>query len=430
MKAKILFIFWLGLILCQNSVSREMTQTELKLYHFVLSSQIRNHKYDSYLGSWPTVATVENIFDFEMTSSFEIVQILLMLRAIEEAVSIPDEKAYLNAFDLGYRQLDQYLNHNKFFNDPDGSINFYPFLSHQLKIRGYPSVARDLAFRFLGFPMQDLNVPNDLDCSARTFALVHDLPEKLKWSQAFPQTAGKWIDINRRKVHPSEFWKQKDSGAFLTWIEEDSSPGKTSRIIGGVNDVDCVVNLNVLEALGISEQNKEMHESVLQAKENSCKMINKVMFEGINGSIRRCSVYYQRPSQVLHSYSRATVALQSYGVESNCLQISKSHAIRMALELAENQIRFISPKNQVLTKAELVVALKLLIPIDGRPSNSQKILDKLEGHLRSNIRYIDRQTAFIPAKDSMYFFKYRNFKIEFWSKAYSTALVLLALTLP
>ena len=60
----------------------------------------------------------------------------------------------------------------------------------------------------------------------------------------------RYRDIDRRWEYPSDGWKKKNSGAFLTWLKDEnldaraSFDTKTGTIPYGVNNVDCVVNAN------------------------------------------------------------------------------------------------------------------------------------------------------------------------------------------
>ncbi len=65
-------------------------------------------------------------------------------------------------------------------------------------------------------------------------------------------------DINRngKKEDPRDHWKEKNSGAFFTWLKYDTLPLFSQPYQGeiplGYNNVDAVVNANVLLALGLT----------------------------------------------------------------------------------------------------------------------------------------------------------------------------------
>lgn len=64
-------------------------------------------------------------------------------------------------------------------------------------------------------------------------------------------------DINRqgKKDDPRNYWKEKNSGAFFTWLKHDTLPlfsqPEKGEIPLGYNNVDAVVNANILLALGL-----------------------------------------------------------------------------------------------------------------------------------------------------------------------------------
>lgn len=406
--------------------TKEMTVLQKKLYQYIVDTQIRNHVYPSYVGSWPTQAKVAHLVDFEMTSSFEVTQILLFLRSISNYVTVPNRSELNDVFNLGYRQLDEYLRESTLTKEPPGSINFYPFLNAEKQMRGYPSRKRDLAFKILGLPIKDADIPNDWDCSARTYVLLHEKPKYSNWASSFADSVGQWVDMGRERIHPTETWKTPDTGSFLTWAEPDMNSQRFSRIPDRVNDVDCVVNLNILEALGISESYQPLPQHTRIAKNNACKMINSVISEGFKGSANRCSPYYNRASQVLLSYVRAFKTLEN---GENCLSSSKQEALKMALDLAKLAIPGAYPHNSIHEKAELVIALKSLVPASDRTPEVNQAIGTLLEQLKKPIQHNGR-VAVMKTVDSMYYYYYRSYYIEFWSRAYSNALVLLAMVMP
>lgn len=402
---------------------RTLNPVEKKLYESVLFSQIESHKYFSYVGSWPTYARFINLIDFSMTSSFESVQILLFLQQAEQFAELPYPEKLADVRERTYRLLKRYINESILTGEPRGSLNFYPFLDPVLHRRGFPSVPRDLAFKVLGYPLSDANVPNDWDCGARTYVLTHERPEMQAWTSHFPNNVSQWVDKGDRPRFELYPWKKPNSGAFLTWAEPDRLENPSSRILDQLNDVDCVVNLNILEALGFAEKKMELAPQTIEAKENSCRLINTLMSEGPRGGIQKCGVYYQRASQVLLSYARATEAM-GHQSESNCLASSKNQALQIALQLAKEALRRGSPATR-LERGELLISLKTLTSPEKRSPQERKIIQKLSGQIQSEL---EKSTA--SQARSMYVYRYRGWNLRFWSPAYDNSLFLYSLVRP
>ena len=112
----------------------------------------------------------------------------------------------------------------------------------------------------------------------------------------------RYRDLDRRWEYPSDVWKKKNSGAFLTWMKDEnldaraSFDTKTGTIPYGVNNVDCVVNANVLFSLGLTENKStagylESTEVVADAIENK--------------SWPECGTYYPQNMMFPYAISRA-----------------------------------------------------------------------------------------------------------------------------
>lgn len=104
------------------------------------------------------------------------------------------------------------------------------------------------------------NIPNDADDTALAVALWHHTGRRTAALRPVDAEIlaelGRHRDLNRSKEDPRNGWKQKNSGAFLTWLKDESKPVFASPESGviplGVNNVDGVVNANVVFALAIA----------------------------------------------------------------------------------------------------------------------------------------------------------------------------------
>jgi hypothetical protein len=105
------------------------------------------------------------------------------------------------------------------------------------------------------------NIPNDADDTSTAVAFQHF------YSRFYPKSGVKpdihalkrisdFRDLNRAREDGRDCWKQKNSGAFLTWIKDENASVFSNPEIGiiplGVNNVDVVVNSNVVFAMAVT----------------------------------------------------------------------------------------------------------------------------------------------------------------------------------
>jgi hypothetical protein len=147
------------------------------------------------------------------------------------------------------------------------------------------------------------NIPSDADDTAlaliaqKTFG-VPDPEEHEKLSNILLAHR----DLNRQFEDTRDSWKGKNSGAFLTWLKDESLPisegfnPRTGTIPFGVNNVDCVVNANVVFALGLIGMGD--HPAV----EQSLRALNRsVALE----AWPRCGLYYPHKMMLPYTLTRA-----------------------------------------------------------------------------------------------------------------------------
>lgn len=114
-----------------------------------------------------------------------------------------------------------------------------------------------------------------------------------------------WRDMNRTKEDGRDAWKGGQSGAFLTWLK-DEDLDRDHRFLQpeagvmplGVNNVDCVVNANVLFALGLAKLGIEADEAI----ETSSKLMLKV---AAGKHWPQCGLYYPQKMLFPYAISRA-----------------------------------------------------------------------------------------------------------------------------
>jgi len=105
------------------------------------------------------------------------------------------------------------------------------------------------------------NIPNDADdtSTAVSFQLMYNA--RFPGSDVRPDFAAlekisQFRDVDREREDGRDGWKGKGSGAYLTWMKDESQPVFDRPEIGviplGVNNVDVVVNSNVLFAMALT----------------------------------------------------------------------------------------------------------------------------------------------------------------------------------
>ena len=103
------------------------------------------------------------------------------------------------------------------------------------------------------------NIPPDADDTALAMIAYRLFPDaQAQEVEALSQVLLDHRDVSRAFEDTRDRWKGHNSGAFLTWLKDESlsiqeafRPGGGTMPFG-VNNVDCVVNANVLFALGLN----------------------------------------------------------------------------------------------------------------------------------------------------------------------------------
>jgi hypothetical protein len=267
---------------------------------------------------------------------------------------------------------------------------------------------------------QAFDIPSDLDTASQADLWIGRRSGRAEFRRSYPGMLGEWVDAGRTRQHDSEeAWKKAGSGGFLTWNDLDREARATSRIPGGVNDVDCVVNLNVLDSLAVRRADPTdqaaLPPKTAAARDAACALVRKAVEDG-KGAV--CSVYYDE-SHVLMAFARAL----SDGAD--CLEPVRGVAYARVRERAAAALT----GADAVTLAELLVALRLLDPGSGDP-----LAGALERRLQGMIESDDDEQASLPEG-----FLFRGtfhpalgpaVSVTWTSRAMSTALALWALTLP
>lgn len=406
----------IDLLLSSNiSAKIPLPSLESKMWNYLVLSQLSNNDTIRTKGEWPSYSRFHgtNIHSLE-SNSFITTQLLLALLELNTQYELPKfENVAKNANDF----LDTFIGDANKTNEPEGTIAYWPLIEtpNGKWIRSFSAK----------FPYRDLkifNIPNDLDASANLYSWYIKTNQKINYLDGFEQTVGLFVDNDRRNIYPNDLnWKSRNSGAFLTWAEPDKTSTSDSRIFNGINDVDCVVNLNILTALLNAQNNSHQFSSITtNAMKNSCNLINNVV---IQNKIDQCAVWYDRPSQFFTAYSKAFLAQPN---SESCLNNSKELADIKLITFAQQSLTKI---NNLTETAEYLAAIKRMISANERSPQVIKLINNLDTKLRANI-IEESNIASLNSTESLFIAKMGPIKVEWYSEEFSTAIALLALRLP
>ncbi|MCF8357470.1 MAG: hypothetical protein K9H26_01840 [Prolixibacteraceae bacterium] len=135
-----------------------------------------------------------------------------------------------------------------------------------------------------------LNVPNDADDTSLAVAMQklycleksRNNPKRFAAEACFVDTnalylMSEFLDKNRTMADDRNTWIGKNTGAYLTWLKSEDEPTfnncETGVIPLGVNNVDCVLNANVLFAMGLNNLTS------LPGYEETVKLLHRVVKE-------------------------------------------------------------------------------------------------------------------------------------------------------
>lgn len=124
------------------------------------------------------------------------------------------------------------------------------------------------------------NLPNDADDTSIAVAFEFLYAKRFPNSSIKPDISAlrevsRYRDLGRKKEESRDSWKEKHTGAFLTWLKDENIPvfqhPEDGIIPLGVNNVDAVVNSNVLFALSLTNSQK------LPGYQSSISLVSKVI---------------------------------------------------------------------------------------------------------------------------------------------------------
>ncbi len=411
-----IFVFLIFILSSNLWAKSKLPLLEEKMWRFLRETQVRDQKIIRTKGGWPSFSRFRGTqIKSQESNSFVTIQLLVALSNIESSYELEGFKESAIAANIF---LDQYLADSRLTNEPAGTMAYWPLIKT-------PSgkFIRSFSTSFIYRNLAAFNIPNDLDVSANYFQWIFRQNSHLNFQHDFAKTSGEYLDLAPRAQYSNDKkWKSPDSGAFLTWVEADKNKFNGTRIFGGINDVDCVVNLNILTALLTYQNHRgELSPETANGLIASCKLINEAI---INHNTDICGVWYDRQSQFYTAYAKAYLAQE----KNDCLNDSLISAQKEILNLADSALTdviFINYTNI----AEIMTSLKKLWPLVNRPIEIQNLLQKLTTLLKQGI-LVEKSRAYVKSTDSLFKAQLGPITVDWYSPQFSTAIALEALLLP
>ncbi len=408
---KFIFLFTLGLSLWADQA---LTDLEAKLYAYIQTNQIEKHPIKRYLGTWPSYPMYDGARkEIPESNAFMTLQTLILLYEVNQDYELPFIE---QVFSSANRQINNYIADARKTGEPKGTIAFWPLLQDD-----EGNWIRSFDTKWYNTSMRILNVGNDFDTSSQAFVWLYLRKKERPFLDDFVQTVSRYRDLNRSLEHPLNLqWKEPDSGAFMTWAEDEAPHKPINRIMDLVNDVDCVVNLNILTALSLYENNLDaLPSETRDAKEASCRLIHEII--KMNKE-EKCATWYTRPSHFYLAYAKA------YKADTFCLEEDKE----TVLKRAKKRVRYLLAHpglNYFTEMAEYIIILKSLKPHNQRGYFFRRMITALERELKKGI--VERnEYAYLPSKHSLFGGEaFGLFNFNWYGRANATALALRALTM-
>ena len=405
---KLLFLFITSLSLW----ARELPPLEQKLYNYIKKSQIKKHDISRYIGTWPSYPKYSGArVEIPESNSFMTLQTIVLLKQVSRNYKLNDIE---DIFSLADKQIQNYVDDAKKTDELKGTISFWPLIKTD-----DGKYIRSFDTKWYNSSMRILDIGNDFDTSSQAFSWFYISNTHKEFLDNFVNSVAIHVDKDREEEHFSNYkWKTKDTGAFLTWAEEEAPKKPINRIMDLVNDVDCVVNLNILTALSNYENHIDSLPLKTQvARDKSCTLIKEVIK---NNNEDICGTWYTRKSHFYLAFSKA------YTSDTFCIADEKNIVLKRAKRKARELLKH--PRLKAYTEiAEYIIIIKDLTK--NRTYLTKILLDDLEKELKKGIVEKDAY-AYLPSRHSLFggqAFKYFHF--NWYGRANATALALRALSM-
>lgn len=271
------------------SFADDLTTTQ-KLYNHIYQGHLFDYKDHRFIGSWKTNVYFKqsfNLLSLEENSFFVPIFIMQTLDDLNKTHPL-DNFEKLKANFKTY--VDGFLDEAIANQEPSGTINYWRSYPTANGPHYYPKDPRE--FNVVESLVLNLrNIPNDLDGAAQMCDWLlrtdHDSASQYCSDFIYQLSSDRYVDtLDKPQSVFDDKWKSNGSGAFLTWASSDPD-----RLPYNANDVDCAVNLNILNAFNSISENysRAAIDPVVHHLDNVCKMIQDVV---INDKAKKCSPYY------------------------------------------------------------------------------------------------------------------------------------------
>lgn len=279
------------------SPSQRLPTKANQLYTYVYKNHLFTHKDSRFVGGWETKVYFKESFNFlslNENSFFVPIFIMQSLDELNKYYTLPNYDKLKTNFQT---YVEGFIRESIQNSEPDGTINYwrsYPVPNRPNENHYYPMDPN--SFNIVESIILNMrNIPNDLDGSAQLcdWLLRSSHPDANRYCMAMVDllSTDTYVDTpNRTQSVFDNKWKLPGSGAYLTWASTDSA-----RIPYNANDVDCVVNLNILN--GFNSVAKYISQAAIDPVRKNidqvCTVINRVVR---TGSAKVCSPYYDDTS--------------------------------------------------------------------------------------------------------------------------------------
>lgn len=387
---------------------------EAKLYSFIKQDQILSHPIERYIGTWPTYPKYTGARkEIPESNSFMTLQTLMLLHQVDENYEL---EGIDEVYALAEKQVQHYVEDAEKTDEAKGTISFWPLIQTE-----DGEWIRSFDTQWYNTSMRILNVGNDFDTSSQAFAWFYTRDKNRAFLDSFVESLGDYVDANRKSEHPSNLrWKKPETGAFLTWAEQEAPDKPINRIMDLVNDVDGVVNLNILTALSYYENNiGPLPKKTQEAKKQSCKLIHNII---VNEQEDVCGTWYTRRSHFYLAFAKA------YKADTFCIEEDKETVLSRAKERSKYLLKHPSMRSYAEI-AEYIIILKSLKEKKYRQYFYNKLISDLEKELKKGITQRDGY-AYLPSKQSLFGGEaFGLFYFNWYGRSNATALALRALSM-
>ncbi len=385
-----------------------LDEVESRLYRYIAENQVEASAANRFRGGWLIYSKMNgSVFSHEPNSYLTARQMLL-LQEVSRRFELPDLAAVEGR---AHANLMPFLYDSSYTGEPGGTISFWPIQDYATGRRGVrPSISALVPIA---------NIPNDFDTSSSAALWFLSIRQQPAFVRAFVTSAGFFRDVGRPEGLGNNLrWKRLNSGAFLTWADPDHTMSPSSRIPHGVNNVDCVVNLNMLSVLS---QYRRQDLPIPPVTDRGMNATCRLVIDAVrSGAVPECSTYYDRASEFWWAYAQA-LANGAACLES-VIKPVRWRLLTRALEIARAR----EASSNGTEVAEVLAAIKRLYPPATRPERVVDVVNRLDAIVRG---MVDEEGRLVT-EDSISLSRGFGMQLEWFAPAHSSALALFALTVP